>query len=151
MSTPVVLYHNPQFRVETLNGIDCTCDLRIIRNDRDQVIVIASEIIARNGDYTEGVSVTNAAQDLATNVLPMGYTFDWWIEHYTRRGSEYSPMKEEFSIVTMQARHQYVRYGFERLFAEPEWRHVTREEIEHLAGDILIIPETCYPDSGDED
>lgn len=145
MSQPRILHHDPRFTVPSLNGFNCVCDLKVCQNDKDEIVVIASEIITKDGDYTDCVSVTNACEDIATAVKAMGYNFAHWVEHYPPRLPKLRGMfteKEEWSLVEFSG-HDHQRIGGVRYrdYQNPDWHFVTREEIETLLGQTIAIPE----------
>lgn len=129
--------------VPSINGFNAICDLRVYQNERGQIVVIVSELITPEGDYIECVSVTNAAEDIATIVRNgLGYNFDFWIEHYPPRG-RYNRTKESFSLVTFDYDPGWWRGlgGRLRDYRNPRWQHILREWVEQLVEQDLDLPE----------
>jgi hypothetical protein len=105
------------------------CRIRLYEHDGRQVVV-ASEV-ADN----PGMSVTNAAEDLATQVVTY-YKLDIerlvWIEHYPADRKLEDP-----------ATFDLVRFTWtEETASHPEWRRLTFEEVERLTGDDHIAGES---------
>jgi hypothetical protein len=105
------------------------CRIRLYKHDGRQVVV-ASEV-ADN----PGMSVTNAAEDLATQVVAY-YKLDIerliWIEHY--------PADRRLDAPTT---FDLVRFTWaEGTASDPEWRRLTFEEVERLTGDDHIAGES---------
>lgn len=90
-------------------------------------VVIVTEL-----PQNPGTSVTNAAQDIATQAYQwlerpaQGITL---IEHYAQDGEE-RYAQERFALVTF-AHSEGGR------FSHPEWRALTKEEVERLIGQAL--------------
>jgi len=107
------------------HGCHSRCDLRVF-TDETAYLVIATE-----RDDNPGTSVTNMAEHLAWAVwryleCPAAFT---WIEHYRDRAlfGGRPQFKETFDIVTFK------RDARGRFFS-PDWRPVTKSEIERLVG-----------------
>jgi hypothetical protein len=101
------------------------CRVRLYEHDGQQVVV-ATEI-----DGNPGMSVTNAAEDIATQLVT-DYGLDIerlvWIEHYC-----YPDEDHKFDLV---------RFTWEDGKAsDPQWRCITFEEAERLTGDETITGE----------
>ncbi len=102
------------------------CRLRIWERHGEPAVVVATEL-ADNA----GMSVTNAAAELATDVWDLlgfperGLT---WIEHYPERGRE-RHQQENFAQVSFTWAGQAL--------TAPQWRFMTRSAVEALIGGPL--------------
>jgi len=82
------------------NGQEGKCHLKIFY-DGNNMLCVATEI-----DSNTGMSVTNAAENIATKVYQ---EYVWsrqknvnkfdWVEHYPVRGTKFRPIKEEYCLV----------------------------------------------------
>lgn len=144
-SQATVLKHVPWFRTRALNGYDAICDLAIYRTPEGKIAVVASEIITAKGEYLEeGVSVTNACEELATAVRnELGIDFDYWIEHYPERGSKSLLGDESWDFVRF-IYNPGQTFGMHHIrldYREPEWQHTTREAVMALLGQPVLAPQ----------
>lgn len=106
--------------------------------ERDSFVVILTEL-ADN----EGMSVTNAAEEIAAavvlaNALPTSRTV--WIEHYEdgARGTPEDPAT--FDLITFSADdpEPVLRAGVWRIeLGEPSWKALDRASVEVLVGEAL--------------
>ncbi len=109
-----------------LHSFPSQCRLRVFEGPGLPLVVIATE----RAD-NPGTSVTNAAEVLATQVYQWleyparGIVF---IEHYEKDGEE-NYAQERFALVSFAE--------FDGQFISPEWRHITKEEIEGMIGQPL--------------
>jgi hypothetical protein len=103
------------------------CRMRVFANGRDIIVVLTQE------DANEGTSVTNAVEQIASEMLPYLITHPskrdiiTWIEHYEEH--------ETFDRVTFE---KFVErptattpFGH---FSGPKWQRMQREELEQLVG-----------------
>jgi hypothetical protein len=107
------------------------CRVRIYEHEGQQVVV-ATEM-----EGNPGMSVTNAAEDIATQ-LAAAYNLEVdrliWIEHYC-----YPDEGHIFDLV---------RFTWEGGKAsDPQWRRITFEEVERLTGDDAIAGEILTEES----
>lgn len=125
MSERLVDTNDYEFTAAT--GVKATCGLRIVR-DAEQTVVILTEL-----PDNRGMSVTNAAEELATQVRrEFGLDPDQtrWIEHYPERETSVHQRPHRES-----ATYDEIIYTWEDYQAsEPEWRRLAEEEIEILLG-----------------
>jgi hypothetical protein len=105
-------------------GNDSSCHLRIYRMTDYVTVAIATEL-AEN----KGPSITNSSEALWREVVKE-YDLDpektWFVEHYPGN-SEYD--KYSFSTVSFTWLGEYA--------TKPQWKHITRQEIERLIGERL--------------
>jgi hypothetical protein len=93
-----------------------------------RVVVIAT-------DLDEGPSVTNAAEEIATQVVAQfGIDVERlvWVEHYRRLDTRARPgtaLGEEYDLVIFEWDGEH--------FTHPDWTYSNRQEIEELVGEIL--------------
>ncbi len=108
-------------------GTPAACCLSILHSE-EQTIVVFTEL-----PDNEGMSVTNAAEDIATQVRrEFGLDPDQtrWIEHYPERQHHVHNR-----IHIEPATYDEVIYTWDGYQAsEPTWRRLTREEFEVLVG-----------------
>lgn len=108
-----------------LCGAPSCCRLRVFE-PKGKPVVVVTEL-----DDNPGTSVTNFAEELATDVgeLLEQPTDMVWIEHYPERGPAYRRLPESFDRVTFAwtGRH----------FAGPQWRRLSRAAVETLIGGPL--------------
>jgi hypothetical protein len=120
-------------------GPRAVCRIRIYRPPGFPPVVIATEL-----PENENTSITNMAEELAADVLA-SYLPDRageerpfvWIEHYPPRPDG---RREAFDLVTFEhyRPRQELRGGRRRvLIGAPEWRSLTREQVEALIGGPL--------------
>lgn len=120
-------------------GADAVCRIRIYRPTGFPPVVVATELPGN-----EGTSITNAAEELAVDVLT-SYLLDRagqdrpfvWVEHYP-------PLRdgrgEMFDLVTFEHYHprQQLRAGrWQFLIGPPAWRRLSREQAEALTGEPI--------------
>ncbi|MBN9393072.1 MAG: hypothetical protein J0I20_33880 [Chloroflexi bacterium] len=115
-------------------GSAAWCYIKIYRSDNGWTTVIATEPIDSTGGYANrGISITNAAEKLATEIIKKFPIIDpgklSWIEHYPARGGWLNKMPEHFSLV------QFKFNG--REFSSPTWVKKEKIEIEDLIGEKL--------------
>jgi hypothetical protein len=133
------------FQYQGLNGFDGWCILRIYSTLAD-LVVVATEPIGGRGEYlNQGVSVTNAAEVIATRVrCELGFVFSRFIEHYPERGPNVrrrhwkdSMFDECFATVTFQWSTDAYRHfwpGRPNGYRTPQWKFITREGVEAIIG-----------------
>lgn len=99
-----------------------SCRIRIYQIPRKTVVIAT--------DLASGPSVTNAAEEIATQVAQK-YAIDpaslTWIEHYQRpdrRAKPGEPKGEEFDLVTFT-------WDGTR-FVEPQWSYTTQQKVEEM-------------------
>jgi hypothetical protein len=111
---------------------------------RDRLAGLPPVVVATELPENEGASITNAAEELAADVLA-GYLPERageerpfvWIEHYPPRPGG---RDETFDLVTFEhyRLRQELRAGrWRMLLGEPVWRHLAREQVEALIGGAL--------------
>jgi hypothetical protein len=110
-----------------LGTFPSVCLLRAFDVEDSPTVIIATEL-----PHNPGTSVTNAAQDIAAQAYQWlerpvrGITL---IEHYEQDGdARYA--QERFAVVTFQ----HTEGG---RVSGPDWRSVTKEEVERLIGQAL--------------
>jgi hypothetical protein len=99
-------------------------------NPAERMIVILS-------DMNVGVSVTNAADTIATEILPMLVPYPelrghvLWIEHY-------ADADERFALVSFTAYDAngpyHARNRWKSGYSGTQWRHITKSQVEELIG-----------------
>jgi hypothetical protein len=120
-------------------GPGAVCRIRVYRPPGSPPVVVATEL-----PENENTSITNAAEELAADVLA-SYLPDRagddrpfvWIEHYPPGPGR---RDETFDLVTFEHYHprQELRGGRWRLtIGVPVWRRLTREQAEALIGGPL--------------
>ncbi len=112
------------------------CRIRIFRREGRPPVVIASD----EADANPGTSITNAAEELATDVARVyglaGEPFVW-IEHYDDRANPTaarlrtfgSDKGESFDLVEFRAQGTTLR--------SPEWTPIPKSEVQELIGEVL--------------
>jgi hypothetical protein len=107
-------------------GFIARCQLRIWQDEQGNSLVILSEL-----PDNPGMSVTNAADQLATGVVA-DFNLDpqrtRWVEHYPKA----TGIGETFDTITFTWSHKRVFYDgpIHDVASAPEWRRISREEIE---------------------
>ena len=119
---------------------NCACHLQVWQSLKSgTAVVIATEL-----NRSPGASVTNTAERWAAEVCreylldPLKTVF---IEHYDRRDGRIDPdfAPETFDTITFKwSDARSYKELDQPLFAEkPEWKHVTKAEVEALIGEKL--------------
>lgn len=114
------------YRAGPFAALAC-CRIRIWERYGEPPVVMATEL-----PDNPGMSITNAAEYLATDVWELLGAPEReivWIEHYPERGPAQRRIPEEFDRVTFTQT--------ERGFAGPQWRRLSRAEVEALLGGPL--------------
>lgn len=118
---------------EGYSGCASKCRIRIYQDPerRPPRVVIATEV-----PDNEGTSVTNMAEHLVaewTRDEQGGEPIEtMWVEHYPeeRSGSGRRVFEETFAVVSL-------RRGRRGELTNPEWKYITRAEVERLIGEAV--------------
>ena len=116
-----MLYHYKGF-----GGCESQCDLEIHKN-----LVIVTEI-----PENEGTSVTNVAEQLATQICEK-FKIDpsklIWIEHYPERG-EWKDYDESYDLVqfNLEGGNPFFPNDSKGVLSNPRWTPITKEVAEAL-------------------
>lgn len=119
------LTHNLRYDFTNWHGAPAHCWLRVFE-DKDRIpIAIVTEM-----PDNEGVSVTNYAEELATEVQrKYGFSQLRWIEHYPPRGRKLHS-NEEFDLVEF-------KQDADGVYNEPEWCPISKNDVEAMIGTSL--------------
>lgn len=102
------------------NGIRAACEVETFTHNHEVTIVVT--------DIDQGPSVTNFAEDIATELVARGVYFDHYIEHYANH-------PEQFDRVTFTWDEQRTSTGRTRHVAcNVHWSPLGREKLEKLIG-----------------
>ena len=118
------------------------CRIRVYRPEGFPPVVIATEL-----PENESTSITNIVEELAVDVLAR-YLADRagqerpfvWIEHYPASASAGLRETDTYDLVTFPDYHvrREMRGGRRRVrFGEPNWRRLSREQVDQLIGEPL--------------
>jgi hypothetical protein len=122
----------PNFCYKGSNRADGVCRLRLYEVS-ERRIAIASELIAPDGSYAnDGISVTNAIAQIATEIVRQFGPLDVLVEHYPPRG-QFEPSEETFDFVE-QLRWQPQLKAFTDT---PHWRPGNKRQVEALIREAL--------------
>jgi hypothetical protein len=118
------LTHSARLDFCNWHGQPAHCWLRVYQDDDRTPVVIATEM-----PDNKGVSVTNYAEELASQVQRMfGFPRLHWIEHYPPRGK--LKRDEEFDLVEFQ-QEPWGEY------CDPDWRPICKQDVEAIIGVTL--------------
>lgn len=100
-----------------------------------KILVIAAE---PGNDY-KGMSITNGVERVATEVTRrLGIQFDYFVEYYPPGPGRSIESAETFDLVRFKKaegmRASY--HGF--IWDDPDWRRITRAEIEAIVGQPVL-------------
>lgn len=116
------------------NGYPARCGIRVMWAPDSDLVVIATEL-----PDNPGMSVTNAAEEIATTVWeeygrgqvePDQFV---WLEHYPERVNSSGLIPESCDFVTFRWDGQQ--------FTNPHWRRIDGQELAFLTGGALPAPE----------
>jgi hypothetical protein len=100
-----------------------------------RVYELGSRVVVIATDLDEGPSVTNAAEEIATQIVEQ-FNIDperlIWVEHYPRKDTRAKPgtaLGEEYDFVVFEWDGDH--------FRNPDWTYSNRLEIEELVGEVL--------------
>jgi hypothetical protein len=143
---PVVDVVHSFHGLQTPGGV---CRIRVYRPAGFPPVVIASEL-----PENENPSVTNIVEELAVDVLTrylpdrVGAARPFvWVEHYPPR--RVGARDETWDLVTFPdyTPKQVLEAGrWRERFGEPEWRRLTRGQVEALIGEDLPAGEDRSPE-----
>jgi hypothetical protein len=107
-------------------NIDCSCRVRIFAGAGEQT----GKTVVITTDTNHGNSVTNQAEHIATDVIRRQniHRLDLvFIEHYEKQ----AVFEETYDLVNFKWNTR------EKRFEQPNWKHLTKEDVEKMAGEVL--------------
>lgn len=126
-------------------GHPAHCHIAVYEHN-DTITAIATEL-----DTNEGTSITNMAEYLATELWHELGTPDLdrfiWIERYQDRGlvggiPQYTESfdRTTFTVMPPEWPHQVNQTQHTQVLRDPEWKRITKREVETLIGEPYVAP-----------